>query len=154
VDIELPGMNGIEGVKILKDKMPEVDFIMLTVRQDDDALFGSLCAGATGYLTKDTPPLQLLESIKEVRSGGAPMSARVARKVIDSFNVPKLKSPLSPRETEVLNLLCDGMNNRTIADKLFISSNTVQTHIKNIYRKLHVTYRASAVKKAINERLV
>ena len=154
MDIELPGINGIEGVKILKEKMPQVDFIMLTIKQDDESLFGSLCAGATGYLTKDTPPLQLLKSVKEVFQGGAPMSTRIARKVIDSFNIETKKSPLSDRESEILKLLCDGMNYRSIADQLFLSAHTVKTHIKNIYKKLHVNSRAGAVSKAIKDGLI
>ncbi len=154
MDIELPGINGIEGVKILKEKMPQVDFIMLTIKQDDESLFGSLCAGATGYLTKDTPPLQLLQSVKEVYHGGAPMSTRIARKVIDSFNIETKKSPLSERESEILKLLCDGMNYRSIADQLFLSAHTVKTHIKNIYKKLHVNSRAGAVSKAIKDGLI
>ena len=154
MDIELPGINGIEGVKILKEKLPKVDFIMLTVKQDDQSLFGSLCAGATGYLTKDTPPVQLLQSVKEVHEGGAPMSTRIARKVVGSFNIGNKKSPLSPRESEILKLLCNGLNYRSIADELFLSAHTIKTHIKNIYKKLHVNTRAGAVKKAIDDGLI
>ncbi len=154
MDIELPGITGIEGVAILKKALPHIDFIMLTIRQDDASLFGSLCAGATGYLTKDTPPSNLLQSISEVRNGGAPMSTRIARKVIASFKIDRKASPLTTRETEILNLLCDGMNYRSIAEQLFLSAHTVKTHIKNIYRKLHVTSRASAVKKAIDDGLI
>ena len=155
MDIELPGMNGIEGVRILKEKLPHIDCIMLTVKQDDGALFGSLCAGATGYLLKDTPPLQLLNAIKEVHEGGAPMSSRIARKIIGTFtsNIPKT-SPLTTREQEILTMLCDGMNYRSISEALFLSTHTVKTHIKNIYRKLHVHNRAAAVKKAIQDGLI
>ena len=154
MDIELPGINGIEGVRLLREKIPQVDFIMLTIKQDDTALFGSLLAGATGYLLKDTPPVQLLNSIREVYNGGAPMSSRIARKVISSFQVDKKPSPLTNREEEILKLLCDGMNYRSISDQLFLSTHTVKTHIKNIYKKLHVNNRAGAVKKALEDGLI
>ncbi len=153
MDIELPGQNGIEGVRQLKLQLPEVDFLMLTIKQDEEAIFQSLCAGASGFLLKDTPPSELLKAITEVRQGGAPMSAQIARKVIHYFH-PTAPSPLSPRETEILQLLCDGANYRSIADQLFLSSHTVKSHIKNIYRKLHVNSRAEAVRKAIEDKLL
>ena len=154
MDIVLPGKSGIEGVRILKDKIPESDFIMLTVQEDDNSIFDSLCAGATGYLLKDTPPAELLKAIREVVEGGSPMSPSIARRVIGSFKQQSVETPLTERETEILNLLCDGKNYKTISDELFISGNTVRAHIKNIYRKLHVNSRAEAVKKAINDRLL
>ena len=153
MDVELPGLNGIAGVKKLKPQMPETDFIMLTIKQDDETVFNSICAGATGYLIKDTPPSELLQSIKEVRNGGAPMSANIARQVILSFHSNK-PSPLSDRETEILKLLSQGMNYRSVADKIFLSPHTVKTHIKNIYQKLHVNSRAEAVRKAIEDNLI
>jgi DNA-binding NarL/FixJ family response regulator len=153
MDIILPKISGIDGVKQLKEKMPNTDFIMLTVQEDDNSIFDSLCAGASGYLLKDTPPAELLESIKDVMNGGSPMTPSIARKVINSFKKAE-DSPLSKRETEILELLCDGKNYKTIADELFVSGNTVRAHIKNIYRKLHVNSRAEAVKKAINDKLV
>ena len=134
--------------------MPDTDFIMLTVRQDDQSVFSSLCAGATGYLMKDTPPSDLLHSIKEVYAGGSPMSANIARKVISSFTAVTPPSPLTDRETQILNLLCEGMNYRSIAEKIFLSAHTVKTHIKNIYKKLHVNSRAEAVNKAIRDKLI
>lgn len=153
MDINLPGTSGIEGVKILKEQMPDTDFVMLTVQDDDDSIFSSLCAGATGYLLKDTPPAELLNSIKEVYMGGSPMSDSIARKIISSFQKSR-NSPLSDRETEVLKCLCEGKNYKTISDLLFISGNTVRAHIKNIYKKLHVCTRAEAVNKAISKRLI
>lgn len=153
MDIILPKMSGIEGVKLLKEKIPGTDFIMLTVQEDDNSIFDSLCAGASGYLLKDTPPAELLSSIKEVINGGSPMTPSIARRVINSFKKAG-DSPLSKRETEILELLCDGKNYKTIADELFVSGNTVRAHIKNIYRKLHVNSRAEAVKKALNDKLV
>jgi len=153
MDIQLPGMNGIDGIKKLKPKMPGADFIMLTIQQDNESIFESLCAGASGYLVKDISPTELLQSIEEVYKGGSPMSSSIARKVITSFynNAP---SPLTDRETEILKLLCNGNNYRIIADQLFISSHTVRTHIKNIYGKLQVNSRAEAVQKAYKDKLI
>ncbi|MEM8907363.1 MAG: response regulator transcription factor [Bacteroidota bacterium] len=153
MDIELPGITGIEGIRQLKPQLPNTDFIMLTIKQDDESIFTSLRVGASGYLAKDTPPTDLLKAIREVYEGGAPMSTRIAKKVILSFqNVAP--SPLSDRETEILKLLCEGLNYRSIADQIFLSAHTVKSHIKNIYRKLHVHSRAEAVRKAIKDRLV
>jgi len=153
MDIHLPKMSGIEGVQVLKAELPEVDFIMLTVQDDDDSVFNSLCAGASGYLLKDTPPATLLNAIKEVRDGGSPMSPSIARRVISSFR-PTSQSPLSERESEILQKLCNGENYKAIADSLFISGHTVRAHIKNIYKKLHVNSRAEAVTKAIRDKLI
>ncbi|OGU27835.1 MAG: hypothetical protein A2057_07380 [Ignavibacteria bacterium GWA2_35_9] len=153
MDIHLPKMSGIEGVKILKEKLPETDFIMLTVQEDNESVFNSLCAGATGYLLKDTPPAALLAAIKEVKEGGSPMSPSIARRIISSFR-PNLESPLSKRESEILEMLCNGDNYKTIADALFISGHTVRAHIKSIYRKLQVNSRGEAVNKALKDRLV
>jgi DNA-binding NarL/FixJ family response regulator len=153
MDIHLPKMSGIEGVQILKEKLPETDFIMLTIQEDNDSVFNSLCAGATGYLLKDTPPALLLNAIKEVKEGGSPMSPGIARRIITSFR-PNSDSPLSRRESEILEMLCNGDNYKIIADSLFISGHTVRAHIKNIYRKLQVSSRGEAVNKAIKDRLV
>lgn len=153
MDIELPGMSGIEGVKQLKPALEQTDFIMLTIKDDDDTVFQSLTAGATGYLLKDTPPATLLENIREVHNGGSPMSAGIARKVTQYFR-PERTSPLSERELEILQLLCNGKNYSQIAEQLFISGHTVRNHIKNIYQKLHVHSRAEAVNKAIKDRLI
>lgn len=151
MDIQLPGKSGIEAVQALRMKAYEGIILMLTVQEDDRSVFDSLCAGANGYLLKDTPPAQLLSLITEAAKGGAPMSPAIARKVIRSFQVPKVASTLSDREMEVLSLLCDGETYRSIAEKLFVSSNTIKAHIKNIYEKLHVHSRAEAVKKALKE---
>lgn len=153
MDIHLPGMSGIEGVKILKDKLPETDFIMLTIQEDDDSVFNSLCAGATGYLLKETPPLDILNSIKEVNQGGSPMSPSIARRIISSFK-PAAENPLTKRENEILEKLCEGENYKLIADSLFISGHTVRAHIKSIYRKLQVNSRGEAVNKAIKDKLI
>jgi DNA-binding NarL/FixJ family response regulator len=153
MDIDLPKLSGIEGIRILKEKMVNTDFLMLTIKDDDESVFQSLCAGATGYLVKDIPPAILLNSIKDAVHGGSPMSANIARKVTASFH-KSTSSPLSSRETEVLKRLCDGENYKTIADAIFVSGNTVRAHIKNIYKKLQVNSRAEAVAKAINKKLL
>ncbi len=153
MDIQLPGITGIEGVKILKGFLPETDFIMLTIRDEEEMIFQSLCAGATGYLLKETPPVKLLTAIKEVREGGSPMSPGIARKIALSFHPSKI-NPLSERETEVLARLVEGENYSTISTKLFISGNTVRAHIKSIYRKLQVHSRAEAVIVAVKQKLI
>lgn len=153
MDIGLPGMSGIEGIRKLKESIPGTDFIMLTIREDEEAIFQSLCAGATGYMLKDTPPVRLLAAIQEVYEGGSPMSPSIARKITRSFH-PQSPTPLSERETEILEKLCDGQNYTTIAASLFISGHTVRAHLKNIYRKLHVNSRAEVVKKAMKDHLI
>ncbi|MEM6723657.1 MAG: response regulator transcription factor [Bacteroidota bacterium] len=155
MDIGLPGMNGIECVKILKDALPNLDIIMLTVHADDDSVFQSLTAGACGYLMKNTFPSKLLSSIREVRTGGAPMSSQIARLVVNSFNNFSNPQPsLTKREHEVLNLLCEGKSYNMIADSLFITRDTVRYHLKNIYQKLQVNSKSEAVSKALKNRLV
>ncbi|MEM6265431.1 MAG: response regulator transcription factor [Bacteroidota bacterium] len=155
MDIQMPGMNGIECTRQLKEQQPNLNILMLTVQEEDDNIFNSLCAGATGYLVKDTPPVQLLSAIQEAHEGGSPMSPRIARRVIAYFHkVKTVKNPLSERETEVLTRLCDGADYKRIASELFVSSNTIKAHIKSIYKKLHVHSRAEAVRKAIEQGIV
>lgn len=153
MDIGLPGMSGIEGIKILKEKVPDLDILVLTIQSDDKVVFEALCAGACGYLVKDTPPARLLDAIRETYDGGAPMSTRIARMVVESFRITP-QSTLTDRETEVLTHLCRGKSYKTIADDLGISEETVRRHIKNIYRKLEVHSKSEAVAKAFRERLV
>lgn len=153
MDIGLPGISGIEGIRILKEKLPALDILMLTVHCDYKLVFEALCAGACGYLTKDTRPAKLLESIKEAFEGGAPMSTQIARMVVDSFKT-KPHTDLTTRETEVLTQLCKGKSYRMIAEALFISEETVRRHIKNIYKKLEVSSKSEAVAKALKEKLV
>jgi len=152
MDIDLPGKSGIEVTRLLKPKCPELDFIMLTVQSDDDSIFQSLCAGASGYLLKDTSPATLLTHIREVFKGGSPMSSQIARRIIRSFRV--IENPLSDRETEILKMLSLGLNYKDVAEDLFLSPHTVKTHIKNIYSKLHVKNRAEAIYKAIKKNLI
>lgn len=151
MDIHLPGQSGIEAVAQLREQVPHLDILMLTVQEDDDSVFRSLCAGATGYLLKETPPAQLLAAIEEAAAGGSPMSPQIARRVVRSFRVQQPTSPLSSRETEVLRMLCDGETYKTIAEALFVSANTVKAHIKHIYEKLHVHSRAEAVRQALEK---
>lgn len=160
MDIGLPGMNGIEGVKKALEINPEINILMLTIYEDSDKIFDALCAGACGYLVKKTPPAKLLEAIKEVQTGGSPMSSNIARQVITAFkegrDVLEKESDydLSKREKEVLNLLANGCNYQEIADELFISVDTVRHHIRNIYKKLHVHSQSEAVAKAIRKKLI
>lgn len=153
MDIGLPGMSGIEGIRRIKDKLPDIDILMSTVHGDSKMVFEALCAGACGYLIKDTPPARLLEAISEAFNGGAPMSTQIARMVVSSFKITS-HSNLTPREGEVLNQLCKGKSYRMIAETLFISEETVRRHIKNIYKKLEVSSKSEAVAKALKERLV
>ena len=153
MDIQLVGMDGIECVRRLKEVLPHTDFIMLTVLDDEESVFRSLSAGATGYLQKDASPEDVLHAIKEVHEGGSVISPGIARLVVGSFR-PRSEPGLTDRENEVLARLCDGENYRSIAERLFISANTVKAHIKSIYAKLHVNTRAEAVKLAMRDRLV
>ena len=158
MDIGLPGASGIEGVRIVKQKYPETQVIMLTVFDDDKNIFNAVMAGANGYLIKKTPPAKLLSAIEEAASGGMPMTPMVARQVIEMFkrHVPSKNDDVSltPREHEVLALLVDGMNYAVIGEKLFISLDTVRNHIRHIYEKLHVHSKSHAVAKAIKQQIV
>ena len=160
MDIGLPGMNGIEGVKNAVVKNPNLSILMLTVYEDSEFVFDALCAGACGYLVKKTPPIRLLEAIKDANEGGSPMSSRIARQVINAFKEGKGNlSPdkdyyLSSREISVINLLAEGYNYQEIAENLYISVDTVRHHIRNIYKKLHVHSQSEAVAKAIRKRII
>jgi DNA-binding NarL/FixJ family response regulator len=151
VDINLPGMNGIECVRRLKAQMPETQFVMLTVYEDSDHIFDALAAGASGYLLKQTPRSELLAALNNVHSGGSPMTSNIARKVVQSFQraAPQADDSvnLSAREREVLELLARGHLYKEISDSLGISVATVNTYIRRIYEKLHVRSRAQAVAK-------
>lgn len=147
MDINLPGLNGIECARILKQKRENLDIMMLTVHEEPDKIFQSLMAGATGYILKNTPMKEVLKSIKELKQGGAPMSSNIARKVIQAFQINPVEkaNDLSKREYEIVNELANGLTYEEIADKLFISVETVRYHIKNIYSKLQVHSRTEAV---------
>lgn len=150
VDINLPGQNGIELVKALKPKIPTIQFIMYTSLFDAETVFSALKAGATGYITKETQPDKLSDAIKDAFKGGAPMSSDIARKIVKSFHEFENKSTnaqLSKREKEIINMLSQGLRYKEIADKLFLSTETVRTHIRNIYDKLQVNSRTEALNK-------
>ncbi len=155
MDIELPGMSGIQCVEKLKAELPELDVLMITVHADDKYVFNSLKAGACGYLTKNTSPDRMLEAIDEAHKGGAPMSSNVARMVVNSFNHFRKPQPsLTRREREVLEQLCQGKSYKMIADTLCVSEDTVRFHIKKIYRKLQVNSKSEAVIKALKDNIV
>ncbi len=150
MDIHLPGISGIEAVKKLKAQFPKVQFIMSTIYEDDESIFESLKAGATGYLLKKTPPAKILDAITEVYSGGSPMSAQIARKVIAAFqkkNPIDESTELTPKEKEILKALSKGLRYKEIALEMQISMDTVRTHVRHIYEKLHVQSRIEAVNK-------
>ena len=150
MDINLPGISGIECVRRLKQNVPETLFIMLTVYEDSGKIFQALQAGASGYLLKMTPPDELIKAIRDVMNGGSPMSAQVARKVVQSFHSASTAQPdvqLSEREEDVLHSLSSGKTYKEIADELNISVDTVHNHLKKIYNKLHVRSRTEAVVK-------
>lgn len=154
MDIELPGINGVEGTKRIKKILPKVIIIMVTVFENSDIVFDALCAGATGYLTKSISPDELIGALNESISGGAPMSIKIAKMVVSSFQVQPSKIELSPREKEVLSLLSQGNTYDSIAELLFISRNTIKFHLKNIYIKLQVNSNIEAVQKANKENLL
>ena len=149
MDIHLPQLSGIECTRTLKTRMPEVQIIMLTIEEDSERVFQSLEAGATGYLLKNLPPTKILEAVEEVHRGGSPMSGPIARMLVRSFHRPSPRSSLevrlTTREEEVLNLVARGYRSKEIAEELSIGVQTVETHLRNIYEKLHVRSRAAAV---------
>lgn len=153
LDIELPGVNGIDAIPKLKKLLPNCYILILTVYESEKQIFNALANGASGYLTKNTPSTKIIESIKEVREGGGPMSINIARLVIRSFQKNQ-ESPLSKRETQILELIGEGKSRGQIAGELFIDLETVRSHIKNIYLKLDVNSRADAIKLARQNKLI
>ncbi|MGK7396717.1 MAG: response regulator [Candidatus Cyclobacteriaceae bacterium M3_2C_046] len=153
MDLELPGMHGLQGIKHIKKILPQVNILVITVHENSELVFESLCSGACGYITKSTNYHRLLDAIDEAMSGGAPMSSNIARMVVESFQKNQ-NSPLSARETEVLELLAKGKSYSVIANELFIHKETVKSHIKNIYFKLQVNSKADAIEKAIKNKLI
>ena len=158
MDIGLPGKTGIEGARAVKQRYPETQVIMLTVFDDDKNIFNAIVAGANGYILKKTSPAKLLLAIEDAAAGGMPMTPMVARQVVEMFKkrIPPEKEDhsLTPRESEILGLLVDGMNYNMVAEKLFISLDTVRNHIRHIYEKLHVHSKSQAVAKALTQSIV
>lgn len=157
-DIGLPGMDGIEGIRILKQRHPDLLALVLSVYDDDERIFDALCAGACGYLLKKTPPARLIESLREAAGGGAPMSPEVASRVITLFRdfrpPERADYHLTPHETRLLKLLVEGHNYKTAAAELKVTVNTVSFHLRKIYEKLQVHSKSEAVAKALRDRLV
>ena len=159
MDIDMPGITGIEGVKILKEQYPQLPILMQTVFDDNEKVFASICAGASGYILKKSSPPQIIQAIKDVHEGGAAMSSSVAKQVLKAFQTQMvLHTPanfdLSEREKQILGWLVKGLSHKMIAEQCFISVHTVNSHVKNIYEKLHVRSVSEAVAKAIKERIV
>ncbi len=158
VDIGLPQMSGIDGIRVLKKRHPQLAILMLTIYDDDRRIFDALCAGACGYLLKKTPPARLLEGLREVANGGAPMSPEVARRVVELFR--EFRPPedaacnLTAHEIGVLRLLVEGHNYKTAAAELGVSVNTIRFHMRNIYEKLQVHSKSEAVAKSLRQRIV
>lgn len=151
VDIHLPGISGIEAISILKEELKDTGFLICTAFEDNESIFNALKAGATGYLVKTSSSNEVISAIKELQKGGSPMSSQIARKVVMSFNSQPIQneeiSKLSNREKEILMWLSKGLRYKEIADKLFLSTETVRTHIRNIYEKLQVNSRTDALNK-------
>ncbi len=157
MDIDMPGIGGVEGVKRIKNVCPEVKIVMHTMFDDDNRIFDSICAGADGYLLKNTSPLQLISALQDVMSGGAPMSPFVAQKVFQHFrkaNAVNEEFNLTVREKEMLELLVKGNSYKMIADKSAITIDTVKKHLQNIYHKLHVSCGTEAVAKALQHKII
>jgi len=157
VDIGLPGMSGIDGIRQMKSLSPRTEFIVLTIYDSHEKVFEAICAGATGYLVKSLAPEDIVEKVREVTTGGAPMNPHIARQVLTMLSSaagPPGEYGLTEREKQVLGLMVEGLTRKDIADRLFISPSTVLTHSRNVYSKLHVHTRGGAVAKAVRQRLV
>lgn len=153
LDVELPGLSGIDALPKLKKLIPETYILILTVYEQEEKIFRALGNGASGYLTKNTPPEKIMNAIYEVMEGGGPMSAHIARMVIQSFKRNE-QSPLTRRETEILEQIATGKSRKRIAEELFIDLETVKSHIKNIYHKLNVHSKADAIKTAKDNKFI
>jgi DNA-binding NarL/FixJ family response regulator len=158
IDIDLPGMSGIDGMRVLKERYPSLLLVMLTIYDDDERIFRALCAGACGYLLKNTPPARLLESLREVVNGGAPMSPEVARRVIALFRQvrppAKAAHDLTPHELRLLKLMVEGHNYKSAAAELRVTIHTISFHLRHIYEKLQVHSKSEAVAKALRDHML
>jgi DNA-binding NarL/FixJ family response regulator len=159
MDIQMPGISGIEATKMIKENYPHIQVLIQTVFSDDDSIFRAICAGASGYILKSSDPSQYIEALRDAESGGAPMSPAIARRMLQLFKLnflPRLQTEynLTDKEKLVLQQLTQGKSYKMIADELSVSVETVKTHMKNIYQKLHVHSSTEAVAKALQEKLV
>jgi DNA-binding NarL/FixJ family response regulator len=158
MDIQLPGMSGTAGVRIVRERHPSIEVLMLTIHAERERIFESICNGASGYLLKNTPPARLLEALRESKGGGAPMSPEIARKVVELFRKapppPAEETRLAPQEVRLLGLLAEGHSYQAAADRLCVSVNTVRNYIRSVYHKLHVHSRSEAVAKALRLGLI
>jgi DNA-binding NarL/FixJ family response regulator len=145
MDINMPGVNGLEGLKMIKNKYPQIKVLMQTAYDDSEKIFTSIKNGASGYILKNDKPQRILQAIEEVIEGGAAMNPAIAQKVLDYFKPVECKSPLSPKETEVISLLAEGLSYKMVADKMGVSYTTINTHTKRIYEKLHISSLGEAI---------
>jgi DNA-binding NarL/FixJ family response regulator len=153
MDIQLPGMSGVEATQKVKEKYPHIEIVMVTVYEDNELVFNALRAGASGYITKSANYLELLLALDEIVKGGAPMSTKIARMVIHNYHLNP-DSPLTKREMEIIKMIADGKTYTQISDELYISRETAKTHIRNIYAKLHVNKKSDAIARAQEQRLI
>ena len=157
MDLGLPGMNGIDGIRTIRQRSPSIPVVMLTVHQSNDRIFEAICAGASGYLLKSATGEEILRGLENVLDGGAAINSQIARRVLEMFSrmaTPQSDYGLSDRERQILQLLVDGHTKVQIADQLFLSPHTIDGHVRNIYTKLHVNNRSGAVAKALREHLI
>ena len=157
LDVGLPGMSGLDGIRLIKERSPKTLVVILTVFEDDDKVFSAICAGAAGYLLKTSSVTEITQAVRDALAGGSPMTSRIARRVLDMFSklAPKQSDyGLSDREKEILQLMTTGLIKKEIADRLTLSVHTVDTYLRRIYEKLEVNTRTGAVAKALKEGLI
>ena len=158
LDIHLPGMSGVEAVRVFKDRFPEMQILMLTIYEEEEKVFDSICNGASGYLLKKTPPAQIIEAVRQARRGGSPLSPEVAGRILERLRgarpAVRRPSPLTPQEMSLVRLLADGHSYQSAAQRLGISINTVRDHVRAIYEKLHVHSKSAAVSKALRAGII
>lgn len=158
LDIHLPGMSGVDGVRVFKDRFPDMLILMLTIYEEEEKVFDSICNGASGYLLKKTPPAQIADAVREARRGGSPLSPEVAGRILERLRgtraMARRPSPLTPQEMSLVRLLADGHSYQSAGQRLGISINTVRDHVRSVYEKLHVHSKSQAVSKALRDGLI